>query len=156
MICRAGLSIRSRQPIRIGSCNALPLLFELMNHLRGQFTGRRMPRQLISCGEEESFKRLRLGREIANERGIPGRVDELSRVHQFCCFEFVSDIKESLAFPNREGLLIDLPVGEFPENVVPRYGMIEIVFARFEGAFGMPPRVNLEAQAAANHAVLLE
>src|SRR5215470_13417107 len=103
--------------IRIGSCNALPLLLELVNHLRGQFTGRRMARQLISCREEETFKRLRLGREIANERRIAGGVDEVSCVHQICRFEFVSNVKESFAFPNGEGLLIDLPVGEFPENV---------------------------------------
>src|SRR5882762_11041097 len=48
-------------------CKALPLFSELAHHFGGQFVRRRMAREFISGWEEESFKRLRSRREIANQ-----------------------------------------------------------------------------------------
>src|SRR5438045_9707687 len=84
-----------------------------------------MPRKIVGRGEEESFERSGLGREIANQRRITGRKEEVARRHELTGFEVARDIKYGFAFAHDERLLIDLAGGNFPENLAPGHWMIE-------------------------------
>src|SRR6266566_716758 len=115
-----------------------------------------MARKFVGGGKEKSLERPGLGHEIADQRRVACREKEIARRHELAGLQIASDVKNRFAFAHREGLLINLPADDFPENVASRHGMVEEIFARPQRASGMTPRIDLERQLAANDAILLQ
>src|SRR5215469_7263817 len=112
--------------------------------------------KLVGGRKEKSLKRPGLGREIANQRRIACRENEIARRYELASLQIAGDIKNGFTFTYRESLLINLAVGDFPENVASRHGVVEEIFAGPQRASRMTPRIDFESQRAANHAVVLQ
>src|SRR2546429_32455 len=105
--------------------------------------------KFVGGGKEKSLERPGLGHEIADQRRVACREKEIARRHELAGLQIASDVKNRFAFAHREGLLINLPADDFPENVASRHAMVEEIFARPQRASGMTPRIDLERQLAA-------
>jgi hypothetical protein len=91
-----------------------------------------------------------------NEFWIFCRGQKIARSHEFSGFQVPRDIEHGFALTHGERLLVNVPVGYLPEDVVARNRVVEKIFASLQSARRMAPRVNLKCGRAANHAVLLQ
>src|SRR6202030_1942729 len=142
--------------LALGRGNALPLFFEFVHHLCSNFGSSWMPGQKISCGEKKALKRFCVRRDIANQLRVLRRGQKFIGAHYFLCFEVMRNVKNSLAFANGKGLLVNAAVRDLPEYVVSADGMIKEILAGLQPPFGMPPRVKLKGKRTANDAVLFQ
>jgi len=115
-----------------------------------------MAGKLVGCREKKSFKGSGLGRKIADQGGVAGGLQEFVGHHDFCGFQFARDVEYGLAFAHGEGLFINLPVGQLPENFLTAERMVEEVLSGNRRALGVAPFVYLKGDGAANHSVVLE
>src|SRR6516162_1685930 len=113
-----------------------------------------MARKFVSGGKEKSLERPGLRCEIANQGRVACREKEIARRHELAGLQIAGDFKNGFAFAHRESHLINLPAGDFPENVASRHGMVEEILASPQRVLRMTPRIDFESQLAANHAVL--
>src|SRR5579859_2465650 len=68
----------------------------------------------------------------------------------------MGDVKDSFAFANGKGLLVNAAIRDLPEYVVPADGMIEEILAGLQAPFCMPPCIKFKSKRAADHPVLFE
>lgn len=129
---------------------------EFADHHRSEIGGRGAMRQIVGGGEEKAFEGFCAGCEVLNLGCVVGSFQEFGGFHEVCGFEIVGDVENGVAFLDSEGLLVDFTVGELPENLLAREGMIEEVFAGLERTFGMAAGVNFEGDGAADDAICLE
>src|SRR5207244_12619195 len=111
--------------------------------------------KFVGGGKEKSLERPGLGHEIADQRRVACREKEIARRHELAGLQIASDVKNRFAFAHREGLLINLPADDFPENVASRHGMVEEILNRPQRASGMTTRIDLERQLAATDSISL-
>src|SRR5215472_17266698 len=105
-----------------------------------------MARQFIGGRKEKSLKGPGLGREIANQRRVVCRENEIALRPELVGLQIVGDFKNGFTFAHRERLLINLAVGDFPENVASRHSAVEEIFAGPQRASRMTPRIDFESQ----------
>src|SRR6266403_2887538 len=68
----------------------------------------------------------------------------------------MGDIKDGFAFADGEGLLVNVAVGNLPEDVVTADGMVEEILASLQTPFWMASSIHLERGGATDYAILFQ
>src|SRR6266404_5332672 len=68
----------------------------------------------------------------------------------------MGDIKDGFAFADGKGLLVNVAVGNLPEDIVAADGMVEEIFASLQTPLWMASSIHLESGGATDYAILLQ
>ena len=105
---------------------------------------------MIGGGEQEAFQSCGLRGDVVNQGRIFCGAQEIAGGHEFSGFQVAGDIEHGFAFADGEGLFEYLAVGELPKNVVSGSGVIEKIFAGFQGTARMAAGVKFKGDGAAD------
>src|SRR6267142_606034 len=90
-----------------------------------------------------------------NQGGVACGIKKIARGHEFPGCQFAGDIEHRFALAHREGLLVNVSFGKFPENLHAGRSVVEKIFSGLQCTPWIPAGVNLERRRASDHSIFL-